>query len=434
MAVTKTRAYLFDGHMLAFGLVWQPIIAGHSEQLAKRLARQSKASHYVAAGRNAASVGMANFAKKGRRRTAYYSAAQLFALHHANGTFAAIYPINKQSVWLVAAHEGAVITRTDRLCRSHEVADSILDDLKKAYPQLRVLATPESNDWFTPLLADGSDRLRSCRLMPVQRFAAYSNRVVLAGFMGFAAIVIWKFLPELTPRPQPITENVAEQHAILWQQAVQNTASRVHLHTVHSSHLVLQHLYRLPVQLAGWVLNRVECQYQHPRWRCTALLKRSDLRATNAGLFEVVPKQWSLRFSSIDQLQATWDFVVPVVSLDQTRIPTGTDIQKNLFSYLQGLQPAFNEITFGEAIALPVPPPLDSEGLPISPPADLLTYRSRSLSVRGPLRSMSILLPHLQAIAWRQLVLSVGEPSSVNLLSSQLTLALNGAIYENHRP
>src|SRR5690606_21936348 len=99
---------------LAFGLEWLPLVTGKPERSAHRLARQHKASHLVMSTDSAASVGLAFVGRSSplRRRTVH-SAAQIVAQLFEVGTVALVLCLPGSLYWMVAVHEGAVLSRTD---------------------------------------------------------------------------------------------------------------------------------------------------------------------------------------------------------------------------------------------------------------------------------------------------------------------------------
>src|SRR5699024_6683402 len=101
----------------------------------------------------------------------------ILAQSHLNGTYAYLYPLEDDLIWLIAVHEGAVITRSDRLFTSVEPAKETLDELKKAYPQIRVLAKDSTLDSQTHLKKVAPKSLINCRLISINRLSTRLGRV-----------------------------------------------------------------------------------------------------------------------------------------------------------------------------------------------------------------------------------------------------------------
>ncbi len=70
------------------------------------------------------------------RAKACYAAAQVFAASHAHGTAAGLLPLDDGRVWLVAARNGAVMARGDRVYASDASARDALAELDTLYPGL----------------------------------------------------------------------------------------------------------------------------------------------------------------------------------------------------------------------------------------------------------------------------------------------------------
>lgn len=77
-----------------------------------------------------------------------------------------------------------------------------------------------------------------------------------------------------------------------------------------------------------------------------------------------------------------------------------------------------------------IPVPRDEQGQPVARPSDLPRYGMRAMRIRAPLRSISLLLPHARAVAWRRVVLSVDPNVRPDLVHSSLNVDLQGALYE----
>src|SRR5690606_17181682 len=88
---------------LAFGLEWLPLIRGRAANVARRIARQHRATHVVLDGDAPASFGYGvSRAALRHRRRAMHSAAQNMARLYPSGSVAAIVPLPPEGHWLVA--------------------------------------------------------------------------------------------------------------------------------------------------------------------------------------------------------------------------------------------------------------------------------------------------------------------------------------------
>src|SRR5690606_18804101 len=113
---------------LVFGLEWLPLISGRASRAAKRIARQRKATHLVLDGPSPASFGYGLLrASAALRRCTLHSAAQNMARLYPTGSVACVLHLGSAGYWLVAVHEGAVMSRTDVVCRSIEQAHLVLE-------------------------------------------------------------------------------------------------------------------------------------------------------------------------------------------------------------------------------------------------------------------------------------------------------------------
>lgn len=418
---------------LAFGLSWFPVLGARPERLARSLARRRKASHSVVPGATAASVGLAFLPAKRYRSTEppVHAAAQALASRYALGTIAFVYELKAGLYWLLAVHEGAVVARTDCLCTDLGQADALLAELRKSHPKIDVRHCSGLTEGLPSLAEIASfcgSHSRLCKegwAMAVR--PVHWTLLGLAGALGVsAAVFLWPTTGPTGSQKGPAPVELER----LWKEAVGAATSQIGLHGVHGSHVFLKHLYTLPTRLAGWSLRRVDCSARSTGWRCQARLEREDPQAQNAGLIDAAPGHWELDFASMDSVRASWVWRVPEQALKYVRVSQRSTNQRVLQSALQLLKPVFTDLGLGAAQMLEVAAPLDEQGRPYPLPADLVRYASRPFKVEGPLRSVSLLLPHLAAIRWVSANLSINDVVQPGLAASRLKLSMNGNLYE----
>lgn len=412
---------------LAFGLDWQPLISGRASSAARRIARQRKASHIVLDGEAPASFGYGVLrARAHAQRRGVHSAAQNLARLHPSGSVGFVLAIGPEHHWLVAVHEGAVMARTDVVHRSAEQALQAMQDLRRLHPRLVILPDePEgpglesiarASDAGT-LLRDTGRRRRQWLLWLC--FVALLCALLAAMHRAWAPRSV---------RAEPLALGAAEVES-RWREAVSAAERRIALHGVAATHEALRHVHRIPALIAGWALTRATCSAQGASWRCGADYERRHRHADNQGLLTAAPQAWRLDFPSIDRATAAWEFTTTTLA-GRRHMDTPEHNRRHLQSAWQGVRPAFGRIALGPARPVEIQPPLDGEGRPLQRPSGLPGYASRTVEFEGPLRSLSLLLPHTRSIAWRTVSLTVGAPLQPALGSSRLRATLHGDLYE----
>ena len=414
---------------LAFGLDWLPLISGRASSAAHRIARQRRATHIVLDGETPASFGYGQLPANPGRGKALHSAAQNMARLYPVGSVAAVVPIENDGHWLVAVHEGAVVARTDIVYRSLDQAQDALQMLQRAHPRLIILGS-DQNAPALEAIAAASDPGTALRNTGYRRRQWLRWMLVLA--LCVLALALFKKLgaPRAAPAAAPVVD--AAELASKWAAAASKVEQELTVHGVAATHAALQHVYAVPVVVAGWSLVRAACHADGPWWRCAASYDRAHRNANNEGLLKTAPSGWQLDFPTIDRTDATWVFHTGTLAPEHRQIQTAIHNRRHLQSAWQGIKPVFSRMAIGPARPVPIDAPLDAEGRPLPRPADVRSHTRRTVEFEGPLRSLSLLLPHTRAIGWRSFILTQGESAQPSLVSSRLRVTLHGDLYERY--
>ncbi|MER1968328.1 hypothetical protein [Castellaniella sp. GW247-6E4] len=408
---------------LVFGMDWLPLVGGRPDRLARRLARQHRASHAVLSGSDRAAVGLARLAR-GQGPAQPYSGAQIFALLNPRGTIAAILELDDGGLCVLAAHEGAVLSRSDRIYHDPTPARAVIDELRLAYPRLRDLSLPGSGGRgvrLEDLIRHASDEARLWRT-PWRgwRHAGLVGLVVCA-----ATPFIWQGLADARDGPQPIDAREA------WARSQRLLLDRHRVHGPVGTRTLLTALYRQPAVLAGWRLRLLSCRLADDGlWRCLGEYERADRRADNRGLLRRAPQDWHLDFPSLDLARASWTLTVPAQAPDRAQPPSVEGQARDWASQAQAILPAFAAFRLDARRSLEPAAPRDPGGAELPRPADLRRYALRELRIDGPLRSAALLIPISRHIGWRKAALSIIRQTVPGVSASPMNLHLEGALYE----
>jgi hypothetical protein len=416
-----------EGAVLVFGMRWFPLVGSRVDVLARKRAREARATHYVHGGTRAAAVGCARM--RGRPR-ACYSAAQVFAHAHPHGIAAGLLLLDDRRTWLVASQDGAVMTRADRVYASTQLAMNGLAELDELYPglsqgleQLHISTLAANLDPVASLWQVGT---RIGQIPGPVRVAAALLVVAVLAPQAWHAWHVWR------ARGAAHAGHAKKADpAQAWTSALSSYAASMPVHSSEQLGKVFGSLRQLPTFLRGWTLQSARCRPQANDWSCSASYGRIAPDATNREFAAAMPAQRRPVFKQLDQADLDWRVTAgPSLSVNPAALarPAVTDI---LFgSTLQRIRPAFAQIALSEPAALSVPAPVDAQGRPLPVPADLPRLRRRNLSLRGPLRSFALFAHPSATIAWSELVLSVGAVRVPTVGSSALTAQLHGVVYE----
>lgn len=425
--MSSTRAFILtvSSVNLVFGLDWFAILGGTVSHEVRRVSRQNKATHSVCSGDDAASVGVMSLRTPGQRGKVLYSAAQLVAQTFTTGTVAMVIPLDDGRWWLVAAHEGAVIARTDYVCTSPAETSDLVRQLFQAYPAMTLLEG-DCQPTFAELVASVSTKAQIQRVSyrtdflprPIQWF-------VLVMILVFLVPKVWSVFSVDTASLEPLMAP-----DVAWQEAIEKSMSSRWVHGVSGTSDVLEVLYGLPVVLADWRLSHVECTSTYSNWRCHADYDRGTPEASNEQFLSAARSGWGVSFTPLEQARLRWEHASKGLSAAQTVLQKGTDNERYLFSRLQAIRPSLAQVSIAHSKPLSVTAPLDEQGHSIPRPPGLPQFGLREIQIRAPLRSVSLLLPYCDAIAWSKITIGLDQLATPSLTESRLNVTLQGVIYE----
>lgn len=413
---------------LVFGLDWYVILEAQVNQAAQRLARRHKASYWAVSDQVNSAAGLLFHKLPQAKTTTYVAAALLFTRQYPHGSHALILPLDKHGWWLLAWHDGAVIRDTDRLYMTQALATAALEQLQPAYPGLQLIATSHCPPWDQLVAAP----TQTVQLRPVPRIPLRSW-LLGAGVVALLAggvLLAWHGLSRGAHSDSLAaldTQQAAEQ---AWQQALDRLLAQHWLHGAHTTKQVLTQLYDLPLMLGGWQLSQAQCQAQQQQWSCVADFQRYRPDASNASLLQHQPEHWSLQFTPFKQAQARWTVPAVTTTLAEGALLTEKNNEQVLFSELQRLMLGFRSLTVSSAKPLNPITPVDAQGQAHPQPSVLPRYQTRTLRVSAPLRTISVLLPHMAHMRWDRIHLQFGSEPVPALLQSAVTASLEGVLYE----
>lgn len=409
---------------LVFGLTWFALVGSHIAPMARARARQLRATHYVAGGLRAAAGGCARIGRQARRAP-LYAAAQAYAHLHPDGAVACVVALPEGHHWLVAAQDGAVLARADRLYASADAAHLALHELCELRPELQVL--------------DGADVLARLQqaLDPASRLLAVDTRwgglpwpvrAFAVGLTGvLAAPQLWHYVAAGRESERPTAAIDADA---IWREAVHAWRAGLRVHTPADLHRVVRSLYDLPLAVKGWRLQRAQCVPDAAAWRCAAHFERVLPQATHDDLAGAAPAGWQARFEALGL--STWHWQVPGAGMSLASLPVR---QRAFISDLQRVALAFTDVQLGPLVPLAPPAPRDAGGLPLPPPDTpgvLPQLRSRTVSLSGPLRSFGVLAWDGVPTFWSSISLRLEPGRSAALAASVVVAQLQGTLYEQH--
>lgn len=415
---------------LVFGLDWFVIMGTDAPAQARRLARRYRASHLAVGQINANCVGLGSLNRRQDPVLPRCAAALVVASRHPGATVSLICQLENDLWWMVAVHDGAVVTRSDQLFATEEQAQLAREELSAFYPGITHLDACTETQFVA--WVDGSG-VAASRLLALR--AGARKRQIAGWFVALLAISGGLGLAIYFTKAGQTSETVsaaesAEKAKQAWKTAL-HQALRAHwLHGRDGTAGVLINLYRQPVRLAGWHLQTAQCVAKRTVWHCQSHYQREQPQASNQGFLDAAPAHWRITFTPLEQARAEWSIQSRGKALDGVPLNVSSANEAELFSRLQEIRPALPQVNISAPVPLAITAPLDGEGQPLSRPVDLPRYGLRSVEFRVPLRSVSLLIPHVQHIGWERIALTVAPQSKPSLTHSVFMAQLKGVLYE----
>lgn len=424
MAVTaRTEIVEHNGTALVFGMEWLPLLGESAGKQARTLAARRRAGYRAVTSGAVASVGLLQDRLPRRMRRSTHSPAAAFAMQYPGRTIAAVLRLPSGSDWLVAVHEGVIMTRTDQLHHDEAGIAATLELLRQAYPALELLDTatfPLLDDLARIAAQDGE--LTRVHDAPPRAATVVAGGLVLALAAGLLARGS-PWFGESTIQASTIDPVLA------WDLAETAAAKQHVVHGVAGTRAAIEALLDVPVSVAGWRLVQVDCSPRGDQWQMMARYRR-EAAGDNRRFIEAARPEWSIAFKPMEEASASWSVAMHALPLDAVVLNRPRRNETRLFSALQAMLPAFSELRLERPQPLPVTAPLDTEGRPIPRPAGIASRQHRAVKVQAPLRSVSLLLPETVHMTWHRIVLQVLPVEQPSLRNSGLRVSLSGVLYE----
>jgi hypothetical protein len=333
--------------------------------------------------------------------------------------------LEEARTWLVAAKDGAVMARTDRIYPSMALATAALNELDAMHPGLANSAHHLVLDDFIAVLAPDAAMRRVG--LSLGRFPLPVRAIVGLIFLALICPQLWRvWCGEGVERAADPQIDAARA----WRDAVVAATVNTIIQEPIQLGQVFSSLKALPMAIRGWSLQSARCHAQSQDWHCRASYIRGALMATNAGLAASVPASVRVIFNNLEQADIAWQVSSTAHFLDVARLNSAADTDHDFASLLQRLRPVFSSVVLGVATDLAVLAPRDRQGQVLPPPPDLPHLQQRTINLEGPLRSFSLFTQFPAFISWREVTLAVHADRNVTVVASPLMAQLQGVLYE----
>lgn len=396
-----------------FGLQWTATLGKRSRQWLFNQLRRQNLRWYASSGSQGELVGMDMTGRLSFEDGPVFAAAVGYALSRPTGVHLLRLVISPAHQWVVGVHQGSVLSHTD--CWMDAQAGDVLQaGLEQRFSELVVQTVfwPTESAVIVPLelefLNTAAGEAARCRRL---RYGVSSGTIVLAlGAMLFllGAGFMWVSLgwwPQKSQTTVPIKQ--ADTDALM---------PSVYVHDMRDLDPLWQGLLQLPIDPDGWILQTVDCALILDAATCRADYLRRRATTDNGVLSARAPGLWRLKPVSLD-----------------------------LSSFENAIRVATKQLPLRSAMAINAPDPwlitlqrqsAITPSISVGPWQEqklgmgsfLFTLRSAEISLRLPVRQLSLLQSWSLPVFWQSVRIDVMPSATVDQHNSYLMLHLKGEL------
>ncbi len=418
------------------GITWKPLIGSNLAGQSEKFAVTSKATHFVAAGEHSAAVGIIKLSairakEEGR---AFYSAAAVFAQAHQSGVLITTQEFPNGRVWIVAAHNGVVISDTDVLLTNIE-AEALIAEIKSRHKN----AIEIEGEFETLQHLNSKTQLIAVR----NAFQKIPNSLKL--FAGFLVILLiadtfWSQYKQYKKREARELEasQYIDAHSE-WENALHKWAASIKPDGRVGLIGVYEDLGNTPMKVEGWNLSEANCATSPLGWDCSARYE-AGVGATNLGFKQNMPTGWTASWDGLTGAIGSWSTKVERSSIDLAAMQAIQDFSLYYISSLQRVLPALRKVELSPPAHASIPAPevymnrgqgeeLVTVPYPTDNTAGIELPSVQTFEIEGPLRTLSV-LPMIDNSVIKKLRFIVGSQGSTPALRDSIfTAKLTGEFY-----
>lgn len=422
-----------------FGLRWLPTVGARSQKLLLRQLSKERVQWWNRPGGQSTTIGfLPPSCTRLRPSAQMVCVASQFALSHPKGTHFLRWVIAPEKIWVVAVHEGNVLSQTDCWLNTEDQVVQLETVLRERYPELEsqtVYGSDEEltqDDAFEELLKAVGVKLQNpaTPVIPIHQTARL-KRLKTTYVVGHWIVVVlmlvllwvgWFVLRQPSAQ-SPIGLSAPESEST---RQTQTSHARSQPTPPEAINTLFEALSSLPVQGFGWQLETIQCELQALAAQCRAAYVRTNANTTNQQLQRALNPHWSLQSVSLDRTDVLLQVTLSGTHVSQKYPSTA---YSDWFAELQRLSRYFETVELSAQrleAAVTMPPNVDQVQEPSA-------YRQLQLSMW--LKHFPKLQDSALQVRWRKLrleILSAGvlTMSAQTNESSQIRLFLEGDLIE----
>lgn len=429
-AVNNEQSVVFGG------VAWKPLIGSGLAAQSEKLAAAYKATHFVAAGEHSAALGTTKLPaqklkEKGR---AFYSAAAIFAQAHPSGVQIYSQEFPGDDVWVVASHDGVVISDTDILLSKTE-AEELVAEIKLRH----ALAVIVKSDFDAIMYLNVRTQLKPVRnaLQKIPTPIKFLIVTLLLLMVVDTSISEYKKYKIRKARELEASQFI-DAHAE-WEKKLNQWALTIKPDGRQGLIDVFFKMGSAPMKIGGWNISEATCLPSLTGWDCNARYE-AGVGATNLSFQENLPEGWTASWGGLTTAIGNWTINVERKPIDRANIQKVADFSLKYISALQRVLPAMKKVELSPPVPAVIQEPqvyinrgtgkeLVGVPYPLENTAGIELPKIQTLDIEAPLRTLAV-LPIINDTVIKQLRFVVGSQRTVpTIRDGMFTTKLIGEIY-----
>ncbi|WOF81546.1 type 4b pilus protein PilO2 (plasmid) [Pseudomonas sp. FeN3W] len=414
---------------IVFGIRWLALIGSNLEKQSLHKALELKSTHYTQAGSSSSAAGFVKL-KRQPKKVKLYSAGAIFAQSHPNGVFLSLVELDDKRCWVIASHDGVVVTGTDIIC-SREEADLHISDLRKRYANAIVVIDDIDITQYCNSRSELIGTKNKFETVPLWIKMAFFGVIAVAGYdVGMSQFK--KYQDARIAEQNPMRHVDAHKE---WALKIQESKTKIKVDGRRGLDALYSAIGKIPLKVGSWVLGEVGCDAVDKGFNCYAIYARSNA-SSNRSFADQAPSGWTTKWVDLNTVRASWLMTAERKNLADTIIRSEEQIQIDHISKTQLVMAAINEIKIQTPKKINVEEPYaqNAKGqrtkipFPAKPADDLKIPTVISFSLSSPIRTLSI-LPIEESTKILSINVKLNPIENVTINKSMISAKLVGEYY-----
>lgn len=435
--------------LVAFGMRWRTLVKAGGKEAAQQIASKAGSTHFILAQHQ---IGYTKV-NKGIERPIYPALLLVAKTNSGSGVYSMTLSQEEGCYWFATVRAGlpggvdevvSGLSTADAIKRIRALESQFVDESPAVFTDIRQAGIEGQRNFS---IHDVFDVVRGDaeRLLKVKsgQSALPKPLVIVGGVLValFVADKAYDAYNEKMRREAMDRNRVADlSPEEAWAPVVKKFEETNAVAGIEALAQVRQSLGSMPALLWGWKLYASRCQASEliagkQSWGCQATYERLPVGITAKQMSDRIAtssfKSLVITYPTSSTMQASWALSIQTKSITLDGLQDVKPVQIDTLSELQLAFPilaARPELSLTE---IQLPAPLKQDGSPQPKPASLPLVFEGNVSIKGPLRSIDVLVPKLGHVTWNSIGMQIepmADAQQKGITSSAILVEANGKV------